>query len=669
MPISAGRTAAIATRKHGSFGKGPQEQRDTGRSSPPYGSTASVAVMPSLLTSSIFPRPPATVLPEPLPVSTPAVQTVFRQIERRPSRNLSRNLSRSGTLELIRTSSSTQGVTDSAVAIEDTPQEKKEQQLNKCIAGVVVLNSLMMWLELDYGPPGDAPSHERAFWIASESVFTIIFMAELMIRVHWERSAWLKSWWNYMDSVVVLVAMVENWVLPIVAGSEIQGLELVTLTRFIRLIRLIRVVRLVRMFRSLYVMVMALKKAMAGIAYILIIMMSGLFVCAIFTTTTIGKSDQLSRLQMGASDGGSRFGTVPRSMYSLFELMTLEGWEEVGRPLVEAQPAMSLFLIGFIMVFTFGILNMIVAVVVEKTLTEARRMDETLQEEEEHKKHKQEMQRMECEIRLQSEKSAEAAGIELASTISRQEFLEAFKDGQSTFLKSFHEVGIPTDDAEALYDILDVDGDDKLTAEEILEGCSRIKLGADSGWDQFVVRSQMNYVFHHVRDLQAQVTKVHSQTISSRMTTSEKQEPDDNEEVIVEDVCIRINKDNLHPDIPGYVKESPEPQQTEQSISPTSSSESGFKHIERQAADITDHPTVHEQLQEVIQNQASLLQMLQAECAARSKESGELQLQLQEEASARRAAQAEVLSLLRSALMPWQSSLADQREARVILTG
>jgi len=79
---------------------------------------------------------------------------------------------------------------------------------------------------------------------------------------------------------------------------------------------------------------------------------------------------------MGEASGKDRFGSVPRSMYSLFELMTLEGWEQVGRPLAMEEPAMSIFLFVFIMIFTFGLLNMIVAMVVEKTLLHARRMEE-----------------------------------------------------------------------------------------------------------------------------------------------------------------------------------------------------------------------------------------------------------------------------------------------------
>merc|ERR1719453_2228210 len=105
-------------------------------------------------------------------------------------------------------------------------------------------------------------------------------------------------------------------------------------------------------------------------------MLGGLFLTSMFTTNMIGKNRTFRDVPMGEWTGNERFGTVARSMYSLFELMTLEGWVEVGRPLVERQPAMFIFLFLFIMIFTFGLLNMIVAMVVEATLREAKRMDE-----------------------------------------------------------------------------------------------------------------------------------------------------------------------------------------------------------------------------------------------------------------------------------------------------
>merc|ERR1712151_32496 len=121
---------------------------------------------------------------------------------------------------------------------------------------------------------------------------------------------------------------------------------------------------------------MAFKHAIASMVNIAALILAGIFLSAVFTTSTIGRNKDLRRLQMGIATGEERFGSIPDSMYSLFELMTLEGWENVGRPLVKAEPAFAIFLFLFIMVFTFGMLNMVVAMVVEKTIEQVRMMDE-----------------------------------------------------------------------------------------------------------------------------------------------------------------------------------------------------------------------------------------------------------------------------------------------------
>ncbi len=43
----------------------------------------------------------------------------------------------------------------------------------------------------------------------------------------------------------------------------------------------------------------------------------------------------------------------------MFELMTLEGWEVVARPLVVTQPLVFLFIGSYIFIFTYGMLNMV----------------------------------------------------------------------------------------------------------------------------------------------------------------------------------------------------------------------------------------------------------------------------------------------------------------------
>jgi voltage-gated sodium channel len=59
------------------------------------------------------------------------------------------------------------------------------------------------------------------------------------------------------------------------------------------------------------------------------------------------------------------FGTLGRSAYSLFQIMTLESWSMgVVRPVMEVYPYAWAFFVPFILVTTFAVVNLLVGLVV-----------------------------------------------------------------------------------------------------------------------------------------------------------------------------------------------------------------------------------------------------------------------------------------------------------------
>lgn len=303
---------------------------------------------------------------------------------------------------------------------------------------------------------------QRLVWFCLESLFISIFVIELVIRMCWERMAWMCSLWNWVDLVIVVVGVVETWILTALLGQSL--LKNLNVLRAIRLLRLVRVARLLRMLRGFHMILNAFKEAVKSMGHVGVALIAGLYICSIFTTSTIGHSEKLKDIKLGSVAAQDRFGTVLRSMYSLFELMTLEGWDEVARPLVEEEPMFCVFFFGFIMVFTFGFLNMIVAFVVEKTLIQVKLMEKMTCHE--SKKHA-----VEVLLRIKSifeECDADGNGI-----VSKAEFtctLQSNKDVQD----SLQEIGISTHDTETLFFVLDADSSGSLSMEELLEGFTRI---------------------------------------------------------------------------------------------------------------------------------------------------------------------------------------------------
>merc|ERR1719262_1763438 len=87
-----------------------------------------------------------------------------------------------------------------------------------------------------------------------------------------------------------------------------------------------------------------------------------LYISALFMTSTIGRSTDED------TDIYEWFGSVPRSLMTLFQLMTLEGWPDLVRAVMEEFPLLWMFFIPFIMITSFVLLNLVTAVVVERII-------------------------------------------------------------------------------------------------------------------------------------------------------------------------------------------------------------------------------------------------------------------------------------------------------------
>ncbi len=66
------------------------------------------------------------------------------------------------------------------------------------------------------------------------------------------------------------------------------------------------------------------------------------------------------------------FGTIPHSLFTLFQIMTLESWAMgIVRPVSQQFPYAYMFFVPFVLVSSFVILNIFIAVIIN-AMTEAR---------------------------------------------------------------------------------------------------------------------------------------------------------------------------------------------------------------------------------------------------------------------------------------------------------
>jgi voltage-gated sodium channel len=171
-----------------------------------------------------------------------------------------------------------------------------------------------------------------------DHVILWIFIAELTLLIAARRLQFFKDAWCVFDFLVVIIAFV-----PATGSLSV-----------LRALRVLRVLRLINKVESMRTVVGALLSALPGLGSVFSLILIIFYVSAVIATNMFGH------------DFPERFGSLSTSLYTLFQVMTLEGWsEEIARPIMEVFPSSWVFFILFILTSTFIVVNLFVAVIVD----------------------------------------------------------------------------------------------------------------------------------------------------------------------------------------------------------------------------------------------------------------------------------------------------------------
>lgn len=337
----------------------------------------------------------------------------------------------------------------------------------------IVLNAVVIGLEIEVGRI-DANFEDRVPWFIAQNILTVMFCVEFAYRIHLDGVSFFRNSWNATDSLLLMMSITSTWILAFIEPSA--GISLYVLSTSVRLLRILTVGRLVRIFvasRGLWLVVSGFVDAIRTLFWVSILVMFILYACAVFLTITIGQ-DELTygpyKIISGGWDYQEYFGTVPRSMLTLFQIMTLDDWANgIARHVMSNQPAMAIFFILFVIITAYGIMNVVVGIIVERTLASAK-----LNEERNQRNQEKERARVLHDLR----EIFEFADKDKSGTLTIDEFRSALR--QPEVERKLKLIDLPVSDAEELFNVLDGDGSGELSVEEFIGGCIRLKGPAKS---------------------------------------------------------------------------------------------------------------------------------------------------------------------------------------------
>ena len=169
-----------------------------------------------------------------------------------------------------------------------------------------------------------------------DQLILAVFVLEILLKLIAQGRDFFRNRWNLFDFFVVAIALVS-------ASGPFAVL---------------RVLRIISVVPRLRFVVEALLHAIPGIASIGILILIIFYVFAVVATGLYG----------GAFPDW--FGSLGRSMFTLFQIMTLESWSMgIVRPVMQTFPYAWVFFVLFILVATFTMLNLFIGVIVETMQT------------------------------------------------------------------------------------------------------------------------------------------------------------------------------------------------------------------------------------------------------------------------------------------------------------
>ena len=209
----------------------------------------------------------------------------------------------------------------------------ESRRVQHSIIALIVLNAVVLGL--------DTSATLIARWGSAlhllDQLILAVFVIEIGLRLYVHRQRFFFDPWSLFDFAVVAIALVP-------AGGAFSVL---------RALRILRVLRLLSAVPSMRRMVGGLLAAIPGLGAVFSVLGLFFYIGAVVATNLFGERFP------------EWFGTLGKTAYTLFQVMTLESWSMgIARPVMAEFPWAWLFFVPFILIATFTLLNLFVGVIV-----------------------------------------------------------------------------------------------------------------------------------------------------------------------------------------------------------------------------------------------------------------------------------------------------------------
>lgn len=338
--------------------------------------------------------------------------------------------------------------------------------LQVVISVAVILQSFVLGIEVDMFSGGDDGGY-NPFWVL-DFLFFIIFLGEVLLRNHNLGWDYYTDVWNCFDYILVVFNGTDLAHAILVEGGANQ-LKISVCLRVIRLLRIARGVKDRKIFKGLWLVTQGIIDSCSTIAWVALLLLIIVYCLAIIISTLVAQNPD-TREHWRYAD--QYVGSVFKTMWTLLQIITFDSWaSDIVRPMMQVSPLGTAIVLVAIVVCSLGVFNVIVAVMVERTMTISKTSRDKVETQLE--KSEQELLKAMAEDFLEQD-------LDDNGEINYNEFCLLLRQPKMT--QKLRYLGIHAEEAESLFDLMDTDNSGKVSPDEFITGLQKLR-GPAKGQD------------------------------------------------------------------------------------------------------------------------------------------------------------------------------------------
>lgn len=204
--------------------------------------------------------------------------------------------------------------------------------VQKGIIALIVINAITLGLDTS----STARDSIGGLLGISETTTLAVFIAELTVKLYAYRLRFFRNPWNFLDLFVISISLVATGPYTV-----------------LRTLRIIRVLVLLTKFDKLKAIIKSFLVALPSIGWVALLLAIVFYVYAVIGTGLFSESFP------------EYFGHLGKSLYTLFQIMTLESWSHgISRPVLEVYPYAWIYFVSFVALSAFIALNLFIGIIV-----------------------------------------------------------------------------------------------------------------------------------------------------------------------------------------------------------------------------------------------------------------------------------------------------------------